>query len=167
MWLHSCHESVALYRVIEKEHRMRSTNSLRPTAAGLVGSCYANNRQGNISLCALTIAILISLTSGCATPQAVLNFTAPAAVAAGSAFTVTVTATIEGMPDTIINSYISFTSSDPAAILPSRYQFTPADAGSHTWTNGFTLMTAGNQTISATIFDATGINGTAYVAVSP
>jgi len=29
------------------------------------------------------------------------------------------------------------------------------------------LMTPGNQTISATIFDATGINGTANVTVSP
>jgi hypothetical protein len=68
---------------------------------------------------------------------------------------------------TIINSIISFTSSDPAAVLPGSYQFTSAHAGSRTWTNGFTLMTPGNQTISASIFDASGINGTASVTVSP
>lgn len=112
-------------------------------------------------------AIVIGLATACATPHAVLNFTAPSAVTAGSVFTVTVTATIEGKPDTIINSYISFTSSDPAAVLPARYQFTPSDAGSHTWANGFTLMTPGSQTISGTIFDASGINGTASVTVSP
>jgi hypothetical protein len=80
---------------------------------------------------------------------------------------VTVTATINGKPDTIINSPVHFTSSDPAALLPSDYLFTRADAGSHTFTNGFTLMTQGNQTISGEIHDATGIEGKATVAVSP
>jgi hypothetical protein len=112
-------------------------------------------------------AIGLSMASGCATPHAVLTFTAPSTATAGAPFTVTVTATIDGRRDTIINSDITFTSSDPAAILPSQYRFTQADAGSHTWTNGFTLMTAGNQSVSATIFDATGINGTAEVTVSP
>jgi uncharacterized lipoprotein YajG len=107
------------------------------------------------------------MASGCATPHAVLNFTAPSTATAGSPFTITVTTTIDGKRDTIINSYIAFTSSDPAAVLPSQYRFTQADAGSHTWTNGFTLMTAGNQSISATIFDATGISGSANVTVSP
>jgi len=107
------------------------------------------------------------MASGCATPHAVLNFATPSTVTAASSFTVTVTVTLDGNRDTIINSYISFTSSDPAAVLPVKYRFTPADAGSHTWTNGFTLMTPGNQTISATIYDATGINGTANITVSP
>ena len=107
------------------------------------------------------------MTLGCGNPYAILNFTVPPTVSAGSPFSVTVTATINGERDTIINSYISFTSSDPAAILPDRYQFTPADAGSHTWPNGFTLKTGGNQTISATIYDAAGINGSANVTVTP
>lgn len=114
----------------------------------------------------LTTSLAVLLTFSCANPHAVLKLTAPAAVVASSPFTVTVTALIDGRPDTIINSYISFTSSDSAAVLPSQYRFTPADAGSHTWTNGFILMTAGNQTISATLYDASGINGHANVTVS-
>ena len=120
-----------------------------------------------LRLCALAVTLGASTTFGCGTPHAILTLTAPPAVTAGSPFTVTVTTTIDGKPDTIINSYISFTSSDPAAVLPSQYRFTPSDAGSHTWTNGFTLMTSGSQTVSATIFDATGINGTVSVKVSP
>lgn len=107
------------------------------------------------------------MTLGCATPHAILDFSAPSTASAGSSFTVTVTVTVGGTRDTMINSVISFTSSDPAAVLPGHYQFTSADAGSHTWINGFTLMTLGNQRISATIFDATGINGAASVTVSP
>jgi hypothetical protein len=107
------------------------------------------------------------MTPDCATPHAILNFTAPPSATAGVPFTVTVTVTIEGKPDTIINSYIKFTSSDPAAILPVIYYFTPQDAGSHTWTSGFILNTPGNQTIAGSIFDASGIDGAADVAVSP
>jgi len=116
------------------------------------------------------LPILIAATGvtvSCGTSHAVLNFTAPSATTAGSPFTITVTATIGGERDTVINSVITFTSSDPAAILPAQYQFTDADRGSHIWTNGFVLDTPGNQTISATMFDAKGINGTASIAVSP
>jgi hypothetical protein len=118
-------------------------------------------------LCVLTAAVALSMTFGCGTQHAILDFSAPSTSMAGSPFTVTVTVTVGGTRDTIINSIISFTSSDPAAVLPPSYRFTPADAGSHTWTNGFTLMTPGKQRISATIFDATGISGSADVAVSP
>lgn len=117
-------------------------------------------------LCALIAAIAVSVTLGCGNSHAILNFTAPATATAGSPFTVTVTVTIDGNRDTEINSPIHFTSSDPAAVLPDDYTFTPADAGSHTWTNGFVLNTPGNQKISGSIFDATGINGSAAVAVS-
>ena len=92
---------------------------------------------------------------------------APSAATAGIPFTVTINVLYQGKPDTVINSHIHFASSDPAAILPPDYYFTPIDGGSHTWTNGFTLMTPGNQTISGYIFDAMGINGSAAIAVSP
>jgi hypothetical protein len=115
----------------------------------------------------LTAAIALLTAFGCGTTHAILAFTAPATVTAGSPFTVTVTATADGKRDTIINGSIHFTSSDPAAVLPADYGFTPADAGSHTWTNGFILMTPGNQTISASIDDISGINGAVNVTVSP
>ena len=129
--------------------------------------CGTEKGTPALRLSALTAAVAISMTFGCATPHAILDFTAPSTAIAGSSFTVIVTVMIQGKRDTIINSHIHFTSSDPAAILPPDYTFTPADAGSHTWNDGFTLMTPGNQTVSATIFDATGISGSADVAVSP
>src|SRR5215471_5679141 len=109
------------------------------------------------------LVFALSMAPGCATPHAVLTFAAPATAPAGSPFTDTVTVPYAGKRDTSINSYINFTSSDPAAILPSLSRFTAADAGSHTWVNGFTLMTPGTQTVSATIYDARGINGSATV----
>jgi len=116
---------------------------------------------------AFILVVVAVLSSSCATPHATLNFTAPSSATAGVPFTVTVRVLYKGMPDTIINSQIHFTSSDPAAVLPPDYYFTSTDAGSHTWTNGFTLSSPGNQTISGSIFNATGINGAATIAVAP
>ncbi len=122
---------------------------------------------GVIRICAFTAALVATITSGCGNTHATLDFVAPSTTTAAIPFTVTVNVLYEGKPDTVINSHIHFTSSDPTAVLPTDYYFTPADAGSHTWTNGFTLSTPGNQTISGAIFDATGINGTASISVSP
>ena len=119
-----------------------------------------------IRLAGLIAMIGLCMGSGCVGPHAVLNFVAPPDATAGTPFTVTVNVTVEGKPDTIINSIIIFASSDPNAVLPAQYQFTSTDAGSHTWTNGFTLNTPGSQTISATIYDAPGINGSAAVTVA-
>lgn len=116
---------------------------------------------------ALVAVVALTVSSCCGTAHATLNFTAPSTATAGTPFTVTVNVVYQGKPDTVINSRIHFTSSDPGAILPGDYLFTPADAGSHEWTNGFTLSTAGNQTISGEIIDASGINGSATIAVSP
>jgi|SRR5215472_3051795 len=109
-------------------------------------------------------AILISLS--CATAHATLSFIAPSTVKTGTPFTVTVNVIYQGKPDTVVNNRIRFSSSDPAADLPGIYYFTPADAGSHTWTNGFTLSTPGNQTISGEIIEATAINRSATITVS-
>ena len=143
--------------------RMGSTFEIKGTTGWL------RHAQGLSSRCLfiLGLALGMSLTSGCATTHAMLNFNAPAKTIAGTPFTVTVEVLYQGKPDTVINSSIHFTSSDPAAILPADYYFTPADAGSHTWTSGFTLMTTGNQTISGEIVAAAGINGSAAISVSP
>jgi hypothetical protein len=120
-----------------------------------------------MGLFALTITGAALWNIGCGNPHALLQLAAPSRVTAGSRFTVTVTATLNGNRDTIINSRIQFASSDPAADLPTDYFFTADDAGSHTFTNGFALLTSGNQTISAKIFDANGINGSITIAVVP
>ncbi|HXJ85492.1 MAG TPA: hypothetical protein VMS18_01635 [Candidatus Binatia bacterium] len=112
-------------------------------------------------------AAAISVALGCATTHATLSFSAPSNAVAGTPFTVTVTVLYKGKPDTVINGRIHFTSSDSAAVLPPDYYFTPGDEGSHTWTDGFTLSTPGDQTISGGIIDATGINGSATIAISP
>jgi hypothetical protein len=102
---------------------------------------------------------------GCGTP-ATLHITAPSNATAGSPFTVTVTAMVGRSRDKVINSPIHFTSSDSAAVLPPDYYFTAQDAGSHTFTNGVTLKTAGSQSITATTIGASALNGTATVTVS-
>ena len=115
----------------------------------------------------LAVACAGLITLGCGTTHATLSFIAPSTATAGSPFTVTVNVVYQGKPDTAINGRIHFTSSDPGAVLPGDYYFVHADAGSHTWTNGFILTTPGNQTIFGAIVDATGINGNVTVAVSP
>ena len=115
---------------------------------------------------ALTMAATGLLSFSCASTVAVLHITAPATATVGSPFTVTVYVTANGRPDTIFNSPIHFTSSDSAAVLPVDYAFTAADAGSHTFTNAVTLMTAGSQTISATDPNAPSITATATVTVT-
>jgi hypothetical protein len=73
---------------------------------------------------------------------------------------------LNGSQDKIFNDEIHVTSSDPAAVLPSYYQYTAADAGSHTFPNGVRLKTPGNQTITATVTTSAGITGTTTVTVS-
>jgi hypothetical protein len=61
---------------------------------------------------------------------------------------------------------VHFTTSDPGSgkVLPPDYAFTVGDSGQHTFTNGFTLVTPGNQTITAT--DTSSRTGTTTVSVS-
>lgn len=117
------------------------------------------------AVCAVLAAVV--MVSGCATPHATIQLTALSTVAAGTPFTVTATVMYQGQRDTITNGQIHFSSSDRRAILPPDYIFTPADDGSKTWANGFTLMTPGIQSITADLYNASGINGTVKVSVSP
>lgn len=78
---------------------------------------------------------------------------------AGVPFSVTVTAkTVSGATLTAYAGTVHFTSSDGQAGLPPDYTFTVGDAGTHTFTNGVTLKTAGSQTVAATdtVTNATG-----------
>jgi hypothetical protein len=127
-------------------------------------------RLGDLSIvlpiCVLLLALAGSLTLGCSGPVANIVMTAPATAVAGSPFTVTVSAMVNGAPDTIFASVIIFSSSDKAAILPGDYLYTSSDAGSHTYTNGVTLNTPGNQTITVVTNMTTFLTATATIAVS-
>ncbi len=106
------------------------------------------------------------MTFSCGGPTANLVVTAPSTVVAGTPFTVTVSAMVNGRPDHVFNSVIHFSSSDSSAVVPEDYLFTTADAGSHTFANGITLMTAGSQHITATDTTASVLTATADVSVS-
>jgi hypothetical protein len=73
--------------------------------------------------------------------------------AAGTSFGITVTA-LDGNNNVATGYYgtVQFSSSDHGSgvVLPAAYTFTPADNGTHTFSNGFTLVTAGNQSITVT-----------------
>jgi YVTN family beta-propeller protein len=65
---------------------------------------------------------------------------------------------------------VHFTTTDPSltVVLPPDYTFLPADAGVHTFTNGVTLRTIGEQTVTATdIVTATITGAQAAITVQP
>jgi hypothetical protein len=96
-----------------------------------------------------------------------LKITSPASATAGSSFSITVTA--QDANNNTLTSYlgtIHFTSSDAAAVLPSNYTFTAADAGVHTFA-GVILKTAGSRSITATDTVTSSITRSVSVTVSP
>jgi hypothetical protein len=97
-----------------------------------------------------------------------LSVSAPSNSTAGDPFSVTVTALSgSGNVATDYVGTIELTSSDPAALLPIAFTFTPDDAGVHTFTNGATLRTAGSQTLTATDTATATLTGSATVVVNP
>jgi fibronectin type 3 domain-containing protein len=107
----------------------------------------------------------VTINPGSATHFALV---VPGVIGAGTAFNVTVQAL-----DTygnIASSYtgtVVFTSSDPQAVLPSPYAFVAADQGQHTITNGVTLKTAGNESVTGADTVKTSITGTSPIVVTP
>ena len=102
-------------------------------------------------------------------PATHFALTAPAQVASGSPFDVTITA-LDAYGHTAVGylGTVTFTSTDidPAVVLPSDYAFSPDDQGIHTFVGGFTLITPGDQTLTSTD-TASGITGSATVTVIP
>jgi hypothetical protein len=101
-------------------------------------------------------------------PTAAVAFrlAAPTGSAAGSAFTITVTA-VDGFGNTVPGylGTVHFTSSDARATLPADYTFQSSDGGTYTFANGVTLVTAGSQ--SVTVSAAGMSSATGVVTVSP
>lgn len=125
------------------------------------GSC-ARRLASATMLWALSAAMV---PLSCGSGHATLVISAPANVIAGAPFSATVTAMYEGKVDTVIDGPIHFTTSDKAAALPTLYQFTAADAGSHTF-DDLVLVTPGNQTMTVSDYDATPIAGTVNITVT-
>jgi hypothetical protein len=103
-----------------------------------------------------------------AAPANHLFTTAPLAPVAGTPFDVTVAALDPyGNVDTNYTGTVSFTSSDtdPGVLLPANYTFQLSDNGTHTFASGVTLITPGNQTITATD-TASEITGSATIPVT-
>jgi hypothetical protein len=108
----------------------------------------------------------ISPTPG---PAAQLQVSAPAQVTSGIPLDITITAqdangrTAVSYQGTVT---LSTTDTDPGVVLPANYTFTAADQGVHTFSGGCTLITAGNQTLTATDTSEATITGTATITVN-
>lgn len=127
--------------------------------------CMPVNVRTIQSMSAVGVVLFGLGSLSCGTSHATLQVSAPATAVAGSPFSVTVTAMFAGKRDTMMDGPIHFTTTDKAAVLPTLYQFTAADAGTHTFTN-LILVTSGNQTITVSDYDATPIAGSANIMVT-
>lgn len=115
-------------------------------------------------LLAINSAVAITWL-GCGGPTATLEIIAPSSSTVGTPISITVTAMAGSSRDTIFNSIVHFTSSDSLAVLPSDYEFTAADAGSHTFANAVIFMSSGAQSIKATDTVAPSIAGITSISV--
>ena len=89
---------------------------------------------------------------------------------AGAAFDVTVTALDPfGNTDPSYAGAVHFTKTDSgaSAALPADYNFVAGNSGSKTFSGGATLVTAGNQTVTATDKATASITGSSIVNVKP
>jgi hypothetical protein len=105
------------------------------------------------------------------TPAAADHFRvdAPATALSGVAFDLTVTALDPyGNVDTNYQGTVTFSSSDqdPGVVLPADYTFIPDDAGRAYFPGGATLITPGDQTLTATDTADGTIFGNATVTVT-
>jgi len=90
---------------------------------------------------------------------------------AGTAQSATVAALDQyGNTATGYRGTVAFTSTDSQATagsgLPSNYTFLASDSGSHTFSNGVTLKTAGSETVTATDTTTGTIKGTETVTIT-
>jgi hypothetical protein len=111
------------------------------------GTCQGNgNVVGNATL----------IVAGQADHFSVTGFPSPTVTGVAHDFTVTA---LDSNNNTAVGytGTVNFTSSDAQAVFsPSSYTFVAGDTGTHTFTNGATLKTAGTQSITATDGAKTG-----------
>jgi uncharacterized repeat protein (TIGR03803 family) len=109
-----------------------------------------------------TVFELANVAKGAAICFQVTGFPSPTTAGVAQSFTVT-TQNADGSLATGFTGTIHFTSSDPHAVLPADYTFTPYDRGVHTFS--VTLETAGSRSITATDGSITGSE--AGIVVNP
>jgi hypothetical protein len=106
-----------------------------------------------------------------AAPASQFQVTAPSSAVAGTPFDVILTALDPyGNTDGSYQGTVHFTSSDTDAgvlLPPADYTFGAIDQGVHTFAGGFTLVTPGMQTLTATDTANAAITGSATVMVEP
>lgn len=101
-------------------------------------------------------------------PAVSFDVSAPPSASSNTPFDVTVTALdaqnhpVSGYLGTI---RFATSDSDPAVVKPANYTFVPGDAGSATFFHGVTLQTAGNQTLTVSDANNSGVSGNATVDV--
>jgi hypothetical protein len=103
-----------------------------------------------------------------AAPAVAFQIIAPSSAVSGTPFDVTVIAVDSyGNTDTNYGGTVTWTTSDqdPGVVLPPDRQFQPSDMGQVTFPGGVTLITLGDQTLTATD-TVSGINGSATVTVT-
>ncbi len=133
-----------------------SAAAVATTAAGTSTFTTSENSTGSSPMVALAASPSVTVEAAAASD---LSLTAtPPSLTAGTTGSVTITA-IDGYGNTAttFTGTVTFTSNDAQAVLPSNYTFTGVDAGVHTFTNAYTLKTAGSRTITGT---AGGVTGT-------
>ncbi|GEM_PF-363582 len=89
---------------------------------------------------------------------------------AGNGDTTSATVTVYDANNNVATGYtgtIHFTSTDGAATLPVNYTFLGADAGVHTFTNGFTFRTTGVQVVTGTDTVVNTVTNSRGITVGP
>jgi hypothetical protein len=104
--------------------------------------------------------VVVGLVGGSSTTSSAVHFSisGAATATAGGSYSFTVTAlNANDQVDTGYTGTVTFTSSDPLAVLPANYTFKASDDGTHTFTVVF--KTAGTQSLTVTDTSNSGETG--------
>jgi|GEM_PF-1580057 len=134
-------------------YQLQSSILGQPVAGGQSSSANAVDYPG------FSFALLSQFNPASAATLVVSGITSPRTIGAASDIIVEAK-DASGNRATSYVGAVTFTSSDPQAILPASYTFTAADAGIHTVTSGVTLRTVGMQSVTATDTVTSSITGT-------
>jgi len=147
-----------------------SAGTISPTTSG---AFVSGTKTASVTVTTAGTGVMITATDGSITgTSGTFNVNAGVAAhlvvssgtsqVAGTPFSITVTAKdANGNTATSYIGTVHFSSSDSgvSVSLPNNYVFQSGDLGNHTFTNGVTLMTIGNQSVTVTDTVASSITG--------